>query len=325
MKRMQKIISILCMTALLLCHLSVVLADTEATPTDLRVPAEPAATTKPEELVVIVELPAAAEIEPAIAGTEQPAEETEQTTVGTEPAADGTEPAEAGAEPAAEQAAEGAEQAPVATEPGTESSEPSAEGNEPVPPEAVAEGEPAAPAAEAAAVKVPETEEELLDEGYVKVTIIRETGTNLYQGMDDRSTVAGLLEKGKVIWAIPRGGFWAEIRKENPKDKPLYFNLNNAVLLAGKMPYELPIRRVTLKSTLEGMTEIEDGTEVTIIAKYNGFQGDEITGVRWQYRPEDDPEGEFRDIEGADGFSYTYQVNAENIHHEWRIVLNLKP
>ena len=168
-------------------------------------------------------------------------------------------------------------------------------------------------------------EQELLDAGYVEVMIIREQGTNLYFGMDEHSSIAGTLEQEEEVWAKPQGSFWAEILKEDPKDKPMYFNLNNAALLLGEIGYDLPIRKVTLKSTLEGMTEVLEGTEVTLTAKYKGFQGDEITEIRWQYRPEDDPDGEFRDIEGADGFTYTYQVNEENIHHEWRIILILKP
>ena len=185
----------------------------------------------------------------------------------------------------------------------------------------------AAPAEEPAQITEPETdpEQELLDAGYIKVTVIRENGTNLYYGMDDRSDIAGKLEMGEEIWARPQGSFWAEKLKENPKDKPVYFNLNNTALLLGEIGYDLPMRKVTLKSTLDGMTEIEEGTEVTLTAKYKGFQGDEITEIHWQYRPEDDPEGEFRDIDGTDGFTYTYQVNNENIHHEWRIILVLKP
>jgi hypothetical protein len=185
----------------------------------------------------------------------------------------------------------------------------------------------ATPAEEPAQVTEPETdpEQELLDAGYIKVTIIRENGTNLYYGMDDRSDIAGTLEMGMEVWAKPQGSFWAEILKENPKDRPAYFNLNNAALLLGEIGYDLPMRKVTLKSTLDGKTEIEEGTEVTLTAKYKGFQGDEIMEIHWQYRPEDDPDGEFREIEGADGFTYTYKVSEDNIHHEWRIILVLKP
>ena len=251
MKRIYKTIAVFCTATILSCNLSAVLADSEATPTDLQELTE----TREEE---------------------QPEIRTE-----------GTEP---------EELVVTAETVPVEN------------------PETVPEG-----------AEEPDPEQELLDAGYVKVTIIREQGTNLYQGMDDRSTVAGALAQGEEVWAKPQGGFWAEILKKDPKDRPLYFNLNNAALLLGEIKYDLPIRKVTLKSTLEGQTEIEEGTEVTITARYSGFQGDEITEIRWQYRPADDPDGEFRDIEGADGFSYTYLVNEGNIHHEWRIILVLKP
>ena len=290
MKRIQTILMICCAAAMLSGCLSA-MADPEATPTDL------------QEQVAVQE-----EQQPEAATDEAEPEEIVEAEISEEPenAAPADEPGEAEENREPENAA-------PADEPG--------EAEELV---VIAE---AIPAEEPVQMTEPETdpEQELLDAGYIKVTVIRENGTNLYYGMDDRADIAGRLEMGTVIWARPQGSFWAEEMKENPKDRPVYFNLNNTALLLGEIGYDLPMRKVTLKSTLDGMTEIEEGTEVTLTAKYKGFQGDEICEIHWQYRPEDDPAGEFRDIDGADGFTYSYQVNNENIHHEWRIILVLKP
>lgn len=290
MKRIQTILMICCAAAMLSGCLPA-MADPEATPTDL------------QEQVAVQE-----EQQPEAATDEAEPEEIVEAEISEEPenAAPADEPGEAEENREPENAA-------PADEPG--------EAEELV---VIAE---AIPAEEPVQMTEPETdpEQELLDAGYIKVTVIRENGTNLYYGMDDRADVAGRLEMGTVIWARPQGSFWAEEMKENPKDRPVYFNLNNTALLLGEIGYDLPMRKVTLKSTLDGMTEIEEGTEVTLTAKYKGFQGDEITEIHWQYRPEDDPAGEFREIDGADGFTYSYQVNNENIHHEWRIILVLKP
>ena len=88
------------------------------------------------------------------------------------------------------------------------------------------------------------------------------------------------------------------------------------------MSYDIPIRKVRLTSTLDGMTEIEEGAEVTITAEFSGFLEDEIVDILWQYRAEDDDA--FCDIDEANGFVFTYSVSDENIHNEWRIVLTLK-
>ena len=103
----------------------------------------------------------------------------------------------------------------------------------------------------------------------------------------------------------------------------LYLNLNNVMLLRGEVGYDIPIRKVRLVSTLDGMTQIEEGAEVTITAEFSGFMEDEIADITWQYRTENDAEDAFRNIDGVNGLVYTYSVTDENVHNEWRIVLTL--
>ena len=86
---------------------------------------------------------------------------------------------------------------------------------------------------------------------------------------------------------------------------------------------EAPVRTVKLISSLDGLTEIEEGTEIVMTVDMTGFTEDEIESVTWQYRPAD--ETEFHDIEDEHGLTYTYPVSAENIYYEWRIVLTMKP
>ena len=80
------------------------------------------------------------------------------------------------------------------------------------------------------------------------------------------------------------------------------------------------LREATLP---DGLTEITEGTEVTITAEIGGFLEDEIVDITWQYRTENDAEDAFRNIDGVNGLVYTYSVTDENVHNEWRIVLTL--
>lgn len=166
-------------------------------------------------------------------------------------------------------------------------------------------------------------ERKMLEDGFVKVMVIRENGTNLYKAKDAGAEAAGSLDHGEEVWIRAAGGMWGEICPDG-EGAPLYFNLNNVVLLEGEVEYSIPIRKVRLTSTLEGLTEIEDGTEITMTAEFSGFAEDEIVDITWQYRSEDDEEGVFHNIEEAYGFDYSYRVSAENIHYEWRIILTLK-
>ena len=88
-------------------------------------------------------------------------------------------------------------------------------------------------------------------------------------------------------------------------------------------PELAPERSVKLVSTLDGLTEIYEGTEIVMTVEISGFSEEDIASVTWQYRPAD--EEDFYDIEGADGLTYTYPISAENIHYEWRIMLTMKP
>ena len=172
------------------------------------------------------------------------------------------------------------------------------------------------------------TEEETGEEpdetetGFVRVMVIRENGTNLYSSASQNAEAVGKLNHGDIYWIRPAGGMWGEIVLDDGNG-PLYLNLNNVVLLRGEVGYDIPIRKVRLVSTLDGMTEIEEGTEITITAEFSGFMEDEIADITWQYRTENDAEDAFRNIDGVNGLVYTYSVTDENVHNEWRIVLTL--
>ena len=159
------------------------------------------------------------------------------------------------------------------------------------------------------------------ENGYVRVMVIRENGTNLYNSTDPDAEAVGKLNHGDIYWIKAVGGIWGEIVTEDGND-PLYLNLNNVVLLRGEAGYDIPIRTVRLVSTLDGLTEIEEGTEVTITAEFSGFMEDEIADITWQYRSGE--EEDFRTVDDAAGLVYTYAVTEENIHNEWRIVLTLR-
>ena len=157
---------------------------------------------------------------------------------------------------------------------------------------------------------------------FVRVMVIRENGTNLYSAPSQDAEAAGKLNHGDIYWIRPVGGMWGEIVLDDGNG-PLYLNLNNVVLLRGEVGYDIPIRKVRLVSTLDGMTQIEEGTEITITAEFSGFMEDEIADITWQYRTENDAEDAFRNIDGVNGLVYTYSVTDENVHNEWRIVLTL--
>ncbi len=166
-----------------------------------------------------------------------------------------------------------------------------------------------------------ESDLRMLEAGCIRVMVIRENGTALYASREENAEPVSSLACGDVIWARPVGEIWGEVYLDE-ESGPLYFNLNNVMLQLGEVGYDVPIRRVKLSSSLEGLTEITEGTFVVMSAEISGFMTDEIADITWQYRASEDEE--FTDIEDAKGFTYVYPVSAENLHYEWRIVLTIK-
>ena len=164
-------------------------------------------------------------------------------------------------------------------------------------------------------------EEEMLNAGYVRVMVIRQNGTSLFAEQDEHAEAVGSLACGDIVWAKPAGNIWGEVYRGEDSE-PLYLNLNNAALQLGEVGYDVPVRKVTLSSTLEGLTEIDEGSWVVINAEISGFTADEIAEITWQYRAAEDEE--FCDIEDAHDFMYIYPISSENVHYEWRIVLTIK-
>ena len=219
------------------------------------------------------------------------------------------------AEPAAESGSEEKMTEEAAEEPAEEEGEPAAEEQAAAETEEVPAEEPVEDQ-EISQV----SEQEMLDAGYIRVMVIRQNGTGLYNARDEHAEAVGSLECGDIVWAKPAGEIWGEIYRE--EGEPLYFNLNNVALQLGEVGYDVPIRKVKLSSSLEGLTEIDEGSWIVMTAEISGFTEEEIVDVAWQYRPSGD--AEFCEIEDAKDFTYIYPVSAENVHYEWRIVLTIK-
>lgn len=229
----------------------------------------------------------------------------------------------AAAEPAAEETEEETEDA-AAEEPAGEEAEEEPDSDE-QPAEESEENDEAPVMEESAQEDEPEqdqaAEEEMLNAGYIRVMIIRQNGTGLFAEQDEHAEAVGSLACGDIVWAKPAGNIWGEVYR-GEESEPLYFNLNNAALQLGEVGYDVPVRKVELSSTLEGLSEIDEGSWVVINAEISGFTADEIAEITWQYRAAEDDE--FCNIEDAHDFMYIYPVSSENVHYEWRIVLTIK-
>ena len=73
-------------------------------------------------------------------------------------------------------------------------------------------------------------------------------------------------------------------------------------------------------SNIAGMTEVLDGTEVTLTAQLEGFENDQYV-IQWQYTP--DGGTTVFDADGANEENYTFFLNEQNVGYMWRIRVTL--
>jgi hypothetical protein len=68
-------------------------------------------------------------------------------------------------------------------------------------------------------------------------------------------------------------------------------------------------RRIIVHSSLEGVSEILEGSDVTLSGELVGYDNTDYT-VQWYYRL--NGQGDYIPIEGATDLVYVYQITQEN-------------
>lgn len=84
---------------------------------------------------------------------------------------------------------------------------------------------------------------------------------------------------------------------------------------------EAAIRTISVSSSLEGVTVIEEGTPICLTAVLTGFDGVAYT-LQWQYTP--DAGATNVDIAGANELTYVYNISFENLTYLYRLVVTVQ-
>jgi hypothetical protein len=105
------------------------------------------------------------------------------------------------------------------------------------------------------------------------------------------------------------------ISAEQAKDSNYKIQFNDGLL-------EIIMPPVTVKSSLAGVTEAPIGTEVTMTAEMDGLDTEHYH-IQWQMGDTADI-SQMKDIEGANGISYTYILTEETAGKFFRVVVTLR-
>lgn len=84
---------------------------------------------------------------------------------------------------------------------------------------------------------------------------------------------------------------------------------------------EAVIRTISITSSIQGQTEVEDGTAVTLTAKLTGFENDVYT---LQWKCSKDGGASVENIPGANGLQYTVTVTAENAAYLYALCVTVQ-
>jgi hypothetical protein len=80
--------------------------------------------------------------------------------------------------------------------------------------------------------------------------------------------------------------------------------------------------KIAIVSDVEEGTKVYSGTEITLYAQLTGFENKNYT-LQWQYTTDQDQrDGNWINVENANGESYSYIIDSTNAHYIWRVVAN---
>ena len=156
---------------------------------------------------------------------------------------------------------------------------------------------------------------------------VQQAMTILNEGETELTMYAQADAEGEQLAAIPAGA--TLIVKEVGAEWTLvqygeftgYVPTSKIALLNPTQPEtpdtEAPVvRSITVTSSIAGLTEVREGTVVTLTASLVGFEGDNVA-LQWQYTP--DGGATILDAEGASGAEISYSINPDNAGYLWRL------
>lgn len=169
------------------------------------------------------------------------------------------------------------------------------------------------------------TEEPAADplEGLRQIVVVLPAGENevpLKAEADEKAESLAMIPAGAMLYVKDIDAQWSyavygELEGYVPTGKIALYN-------AEVTPEEeAVVRTISVSSTLEGMTVVEEGTPIILTAVLTGF--DNVAyALQWQYTP--DAGVTNVDIPGANDLTYTYNISFENFTYLYRLVVTIQ-
>ena len=160
-------------------------------------------------------------------------------------------------------------------------------------------------------------------EGLRQIVVVLPAGENevpLKAEADEKAESLAMIPAGAMLYVKDIDAQWSyavygELEGYVPTGKIALYN-------AEVTPEEeAVVRTISVSSTLEGMTVVEEGTPIILTAVLTGF--DNVAyALQWQYTP--DAGVTNVDIPGANDLTYTYNISFENFTYLYRLVVTVQ-
>ena len=92
---------------------------------------------------------------------------------------------------------------------------------------------------------------------------------------------------------------------------------NVEVVSPTPVPTEKPDWRVTISSSLDGVSSVMEGEEVTLTANMHGIRDVDSYTLVWQENRGDGW------IDVGSGQTYRFRIDRTNVHYKWRVVAHI--
>ncbi len=174
--------------------------------------------------------------------------------------------------------------------------------------------------AEAAVTGEDETEEiDVSAMRIVNVLANGEAGANLYAATDETAEPIAEVSNGTALYMAEYDSVWAKVVYDNSY---AYIRTADLVIYNAEDVSEEEkaiFRTVSIHNELDGMPIVVIGMDISLTAELTGFENTEYS-VQWYYSLDGTERVE---IPGATSLTYTYKVNAQNVHYYWFVTVTV--
>ena len=166
-------------------------------------------------------------------------------------------------------------------------------------------------------------DEELLEMGYMRIQVAKESGTDLVFLTEAGYEIAYHVDAGTELWVtLTDDQDYARLYDLDSNSEFVYILWDDVVVtLKNETDEEFEPRSIELISSKDLKTDFSFGETITMEVVPSNFRENDTYTVNWYYSA--DGGENYTMIEEAEGLIYSYELDFENSFYRWRVNITL--